>query len=613
MLRQQHRFIRTALAKGAALTYFAATAATLAIGAQPAAADDTAASAVSTSATTSATTSAAPNATPGQPNVKDPYLAGWLRLTPDRSPKPLKPGVDYGMDPATGKFIWPKATPEVHQGLRFPGEMTSWDNKSYTKNVKVLAFYPGVDSPFHAWNNIADFDGKRYLYIHDRDYLRIMDVTDPANGKVVFSRGGVWGPKGPSEHFDPNNVHDYLGGATIAWSRKLGKPVLVASFEIGRYGLMTEKMDQPDKVAAQRHYNSLKGFRVFEMDGPLPSQWKLLATRTTDYKHPDAPIGEQQGSGSLDAPEYYGGKYMIVSAAPDDSYALTEYPNYLYSPGYQVWDMSDPANPVFLTQVSVPGQILGDKEHEDAYLMNPRAGNRTSWMGSRNPIFLPKPLENGGKIGFGALGGLGFYSFDLSNPSHPKILGNVNTPPSYAGTEFDNADVSQYARTGYVLTNGYPMNRDCYEPYKDIYAIDARDPSHLKVAAKLPRPEVPAGAPFTDFCQRGGNFGPKRANAIGQPGQWRQGIVPYSFYSAGVQIFDVKDPAHPTIAGYFVPALADESQLPSYTLGKGVFAIYTEYDRNIIWAFTENGAYALSTPLLGEPSTGVPAKPWPPR
>ncbi|RDU96713.1 hypothetical protein [Trinickia dinghuensis] len=610
MLRQHHRNLKTALAPTPALALIAAVAA-LALSAQTAAAADTAASAATLAAASE--TPADAGVTPGEPHVKDPYLAGWLRLTPDRSPKPLKAGVDYGMDPATGKFVWPKATPEVHQGQRFPGEMTTWDKKSYTKNVKVLAFYPGVDSPFHAWNDILDFKGHRYLYIHDRDYLRIMDVTDPAHGKIVYSRGGVWGPKGSSEHFDPNNVHNYLGGATIAWSKKLGKPVIVASFEIGRYGLMTEKTEQPDKVAAQRHYNSLKGFRVYEMDGPLPNQWKLLATRTTDYKHPNAPIGQQQGSGSLDAPEYYGGKYMIVSSAPDDSYALTEYPNYLYSPGYQVWDMSDPANPVFLSQISVPGQILGNKEDENAYLMNPRAGNRTSWMGSRNPIFLPKPLEDGGKIGFGAMGGLGFYSFDLSNPAEPKILGSVNIPPSFAGTEFDNADVSQYARTGYVLSNGYPMNRDCYEPYKDIYVIDAHDPAHLKVAAKLPRPEVPEGAPFTDFCQRGGNFGPKRANAIGQPGGWRQGIVSYSFYNAGVQIFDVKDPTHPKIAGYFVPALADESQLPSYTLGKGVFAIYTEYDRNIIWAFTENGAYALSTPLLGKPVMGEPAKPWPPR
>lgn len=554
-----------------------------------------------------------PSGTPGTPNVKDPYLAGWLRLTPDREPKPLKAGVDYGMDPATGKFIWPKATPEIHTGQRFPGELTTWDKKSYSKNVKVLAFYPGVDSPFHAWNNIADFNGKRYLYIHDRDYLRIMDVTDPANGKVVYSKGGVWGPKGSSEKFDANNVQDYLGGATIVWNKKLGKPILVASFEIGRYGLMQDKSKQPDKVAAQRNYNSLKGFKVFVMDGPLPSDWKLIATRTTDYKHPNAPVGQQQGSGSLDSPEFYGGKYMILSSAPDDSYALTEYPNYLYSPGYQVWDMSDPANPKFISQISVPGQILGNEEHEQAYLQNPRAGNRTSWMGSRMPIFLPKPLEQGGKVGFGAMGGLGLWSFDLSDPAHPKVVGNVNTAPSFAGTEYDNADVSQYERTGYVFTSGYPMNRDCYEPYKDIFVVDARNPAKMKVAGKLPEPEVPEGAPFTSFCQRGGNYGPKRSNSIGQPGTWRQGIVPYSFYNAGVQIFDVKDPSKPRIAGYFVPGLADETELPVYTLGKGVFAMYTEYDRNIMWAFTENGAYALSSPLLGEPVMGAPAKPYPAR
>jgi hypothetical protein len=408
-------------------------------------------------------------------------------------------------------------------------------------------------------------------------------------------------------------VHDYLGGATIVWNAKLGQPVLVASFEIGRYGLLTEKIEQPDKVAGQRHYNSLKGFKVFAMDGPLPSQWRLIATRTTDFKHPDAPVGAQQGSGSLDAPEYYGGKYMILASAPDDSYALTEYPNYLYSPGYQVWDMSDPADPTFVSQIKVTGQVIGNEADESSYLMNPRAGNRTSWFGARMPLFLPKPIEEGGKIGFGAMGGLGLYAFDLSNPADPKTLGNINTPPSFAGTEFDNADVSQYERTGFVLTSGYPMNRDCYEPYKDIFVVDARDPAKMKVAAKLPRPTPPPGALFTDFCQRRGNFGPKRSNSIGQPGTWRQGIIPYSFYNAGVQLFDVKDPAHPTIAGYFVPRLADKTELPDYTLGKGVLAIYTEYDRNIIWAFTENGAYALSTPLLGKPVLTAPAKPWPAR
>ena len=352
--------------------------------------------------------------------------------------------------------------------------MTTWDKQSYAKNVKVLAFYPGVGSPFHAWNNIADFEGRRYLYVHDRDYLRILDVTDPAKGKIVYSKGGVWGRRVRAK-------------STIRPTRRTiwaAPPSPGAKAGQARAGCVIR--DRPLRLAERKAGAARQGRRATQVQlaqgiqglchgRPLPSQWRLLATRTTDYQHPDAPIGQQRGSGSLDSPEYYGGKYMILSAAPDDSYGLTEYPNYLYSPGYQVWDMTDPADPKFVSQIAVPGQILGDKEHEETYLMNPRAGNRTSWMGARNPIFLPQSLESGGKLGFGAMGGLGVRIRPV-RPGQAKMLSGVNTPPSFAGTEFDNADVSQYARTGYVFANGYPMNRDCYEPYKDIFVIDARDP-----------------------------------------------------------------------------------------------------------------------------------------
>jgi hypothetical protein len=561
------------------------------------------------SATNSPTLKFAPAGT----DIQDPYLAAWMNLTPNLKPPSLVPGQDYGMDASTGKFVWPKATPEVHAGVRFPDELATWDQKAYSKNVEALAFYPGMGSPSHAWVNVADFDGHRYLYIHDRDYLRVLDTTDPRHANLIYTKGAIIGPKGPSEPFDARHVQDYFGGMTISWSPSLHKPILVASYEIGRYGLMVDRTKEPDNVASFRHYNSLKGFKVYVMNGPLPAQWQLIATRTTDYKHPDAKIGEQEGSGSLDAPAFFGGRYMFLSSAPDDTYALTEYPNYLHSPGYQAWDMSDPANPKFLAQMKVPGQVIGNKADETTYLMNPRAGNRTSWMGSRMPLFLPKPVEKGGEIGFGAMGGLGVYVFDISDPKNPKILGHVNTPPSFAGTEFDNVDVSQYERTGYVFSNGYPMNKDCYEPRKDIFVIDAKDPAHPKVVATLPTPTPPTDASFTDFCQRGGNFGPKRSNAIGQPGAWRQGIVPYAYYNAGVQIFDVKNPAKPTIAGYYVPRLANADELPDYALGKGVLAIFTEYDRNIIWAFTENGAYALASPLLGAPVIGMPPKLFPER
>ncbi|MFK0276620.1 hypothetical protein ACIQUG_23315 [Ensifer sp. NPDC090286] len=549
---------------------------------------------------------------PTEINIQDPHLKRWSELTYDKQPPALVPGKDYGMDPATGTFKAPRAT-ALGASPNFPGQLTHWDDKTYKSNVEEIAFYPHITSPWHAWPDVADFDGKRYMYLHDRDYMRVLDITDPTKAKVVYSKGGVWGPEGSSEDWDAKTVQDYFGGMTIAWSEKLQKNVVVASYEIGRFGILDNKRTQPDIVETLRHYNSLKGFKVYEMNGPLPSDWKLIATRTTDLKNPDAPIGKQQGSGSLDAPAWFGGKYMYLSSAPDDSYALTEYPDYLHSPGYQAWDMTDPANPVFVSQVTVPGQIAGDKASEDAYLMNPRAGNRTSWMGSRMPLFLPKPVEKGGKIGFGAMGGLGFYTFDLTKPGTPEMMGHLSIPPSFAGTEFDNADTSQYERTGYVFANGYPMNSNCYEPYKDVLVIDAKDPKDPKVVATFPRPTPPAEAEFTDYCQRRGSFGPKRSGTTHQPGYSRQGILPYAFYNAGLQIFDVNDPKDPKIAGYYVPRFPKPEEMPEYTYENASFAVFTEYDRNIIWLISIDGIRALKTPLLGEPKTGLSGEVWPPR
>ena len=139
--------------------------------------------------------------------------------------------------------------------------------------------------------------------------------------------------------------------------------------------------------------------------------------------------------------------------------------------------------------------------------------------------------------------------------------------------------------------------------------------SHPKIAARFPRPTPPKDADFTDYCQRRGSFGPKRSGGMGQPGEVEggQGLAIYAFYTAGIQIFDVKDPANPTIAGYFVPRFPTDAELPDYAKENSTFAVFTEYDRKIIWAFSVNGVYALSSPLLGKPNLGAPKAVWPER
>ena len=112
----------------------------------------------------------------------------------------------------------------------------------------------------------------------------------------------------------------------------------------------------------------------------------------------------------------------------------------------------------------------------------------------------------------------------------------------------------------------------------------------------------PAEAPFTDYAQRRGSFGPKRSGYFINTGTPHGGIIPYAFYAGGLQIFDVRDPSDPKVGAQFVPPMGlkidDDMAAP-------VHGIFVEWDRNIIWLFANHGIYAVSTPLLGEPVTGL--------
>jgi hypothetical protein len=412
--------------------------------------------------------------------------------------------------------------------------------------------------------------------------------------------------------------HDFWGASSIQWNDALGKYVMVQSFEQRRQipdlGVEEgkDKFGNPAGVASLRASPQLKGFKVYALEGPRKADWRLLATVSTDDTQKDplataAGKEPQQGSGSLDVPYYTGQRYLFVATAPNDRYANTEYPTYLYSPGYQSWDMSDPSRPKLLDTWHRNGQVQGE---EVAFRANPRCGNRTSWMGARMPLFIPRPVEDGGKIGFAALAGFGLSVLDISDPANLRELGHVDLPPSFAGTEADNVDVSQYESTGMVYVSGYPLNEDCYEPYKDIFQVDVRDPAHPRIVGTLPRPKPPAGVGYTDFCQRRGSFGPKRSGYYTSPGDPPAGLLVYAFYNAGVQVFDLRDPDGPKIAASFVPK-AHGPDTPDYAYGNQTHGVYVEWDRKIIWTFTNHGIYALSAEsLIGPPNLGAPREPF---
>ncbi|MFI5983697.1 hypothetical protein ACIBEA_22800 [Streptomyces sp. NPDC051555] len=556
-------------------------------------------------------TTASTATTAEDPNIRD--------VCEDRRPGPADPGA-YGVQ-LDGTFRHPALTPvdEEHEHS-FPGRNENYDTRSYIKNMKVEAAYEGADfTPdfFHTWQNVVDFDGRRYLFQYDRSEGRVYDITDVKKVTVVekMSRADIGGDETKANASWAAN--DYWGASTIQWNKKLRAYVMVQSFEDKRQ--ISELTDEPghDKygnpagVEKLRGKPGLKGFKVFRLDGPRKKDWKLLSTVSTDSTQRDPlssdPNKAQQGSGSLDVPYWTGEKYMFIATAPNDTYSGTEYPTNLHSAGYQSWDMSDPAHPKLLDTWHLPGQRTGE---DAAYRTNPRCGNRTSWMGARMPLFIPKPVEQGGRYAFAAMGGYGLTVLDISDPADMKAVGHLDLPPSVSGTEGDNIDVSQYERTGLIYYSGYPLTEDCYEPYKDVYQIDAKDPKHPRVVGTLARPTPPKAAGFQDFCQRRGSFGPKRTGYYTNPGKHDAGVLGYGFYNAGVQFFDVKNPARPEIEAYFVPK-AYGPETPDYAYGNQTHGVYVEWDRNIAWVLTNHGIYALSSQkVLGQPHLTRPEKPF---
>src|SRR5450759_59977 len=71
----------------------------------------------------------------------------------------------------------------------------------------------------------------------------------------------------------------------------------------------------------------------------------------------------------------------------------------------------------------------------------------------------------------------------------------------------------------------------------------------------FPLPVPPKGLPYTDFCDKGGRFGPHNTNQHWHsPDVQKQGDLVYmTYFNAGLQLFDIKDPRMPKIVGYFIP------------------------------------------------------------
>ena len=86
--------------------------------------------------------------------------------------------------------------------------------------------------------------------------------------------------------------------------------------------------------------------------------------------------------------------------------------------------------------------------------------------------------------------------------------------------------------------------------------VDIADERLPRMLSLFPLPEPPAEAPFKNFYEKGGRFGPHNQHHPNHQAclEDRDDIAYLTYFNAGLRVYDIRDPRQPKELGYFVPA-----------------------------------------------------------
>lgn len=256
-----------------------------------------------------------------------------------------------------------------------------------------------------------------------------------------------------------------------------------------------------------------------------------------------------------------------------------------YEEGLLLYDISDPTNPKLLSHWKTGGTGThrnGYPGGKYAYLSANMPGHKSNilvildvsdpknpkvvseWWpkGLGNVLFHGPPYVspdgNTAYLGFGPE----FVVLDIRDKAHPKEIGHLTIDPPFMVGGIPLHDVKLIPGKDLIFAHSEATRGDspngpkaCEGPLPLVSLINVKDPAKPYLESIFPIPVPPKDAPYTDFCEKGGRFGPHNTNLeYHLPDVEAQGNLVYlTYFNAGLQVFDIKDPHLPKIAGYFIP------------------------------------------------------------
>ncbi len=259
-------------------------------------------------------------------------------------------------------------------------------------------------------------------------------------------------------------------------------------------------------------------------DGPDVLIWDI-----TDPENPKQI--SQWGEGKLGAHRnsYPGGQY---------AYLATSYPGFTGNI-MVILDVSDPAHPKEVGKWWQPGQKEGEPKRD-------------------GPVAFHGPVNVSPD---GKMASLPYtpdvINLDISDPTQPKLIGRLHITEPFASVGIQSVHtVLPIWDRKLLFVSSEALQESCKDNGLNFAGfIDNSDPAKPRLISVFPTPRPAKGLPYTDFCDKGGRFGPHNTNQeIHNPAVQQTGNLMYiSWFNAGLRTFDISDARLPTEVGWFLP------------------------------------------------------------
>ena len=233
----------------------------------------------------------------------------------------------------------------------------------------------------------------------------------------------------------------------------------------------------------------------------------------------------------------------------------------------QVFDLSNPASPVFIRNYGVDGQQPGsttDPVPQDVHgciSTHPERDRLYCGYGTRSNgivqiIDRSALLDTSGLI-------------DRRNPTSdelkaplisqfdtPTFMGAHSSIPllGYHLEEFANDGDGSYANRDYLAIVNEAIRNECGDDFRQmVYLVDITEEEH-----QMPVSNYNVSEAEGNFCSVGGRFGAHAGHEL-RTELFDNKLLFVSWFNAGVRAIDIRDPLNPREAAYYIPETTDNT------------------------------------------------------